>query len=97
MPLMVAALGQTPGDAQGSAPATGRTGLDIGLVNNMPDAALKATERQFARLLASACGTTDVRLHLFSLGSVARAPRPAPLWRGATATSPPSSGRGSTG
>ena len=72
MPLMVATLGSAQGDAPGPAAGPGRGGLDIGLVNNMPDAALKATERQFARLLAAACGTTDVRLHLFSLGPVAR-------------------------
>lgn len=48
--------------------------LDIGLLNNMPSGAFKATERQFARLLAEASGTTDVRLHLFSLAEVPREP-----------------------
>ena len=46
--------------------------LDIGLVNNMPDAALLATERQFAELLASAAGDFAVRLHLYALGDVPR-------------------------
>ena len=32
-----------------------RTAIHVGLVNNMPDAALRATELQFARLL-KACG-----------------------------------------
>ena len=32
--------------------------LTIGLVNNMPDPALKATERQFMRLVQSAAGKT---------------------------------------
>lgn len=72
MPLMVAALGCPPDQAPKTGRATGRGTLHIGLVNNMPDAAFKATERQFARLLASASGAVDVRLHLFSLGTVAR-------------------------
>ncbi|HEY6578741.1 MAG TPA: homoserine O-succinyltransferase [Rhizomicrobium sp.] len=46
--------------------------LEIGLVNNMPDAALLATERQFSNLLESACGDADVRLHLFALRDVPR-------------------------
>jgi homoserine O-succinyltransferase len=47
--------------------------LDVVLVNNMPDASLEATERQFAGLLAAAAGDQLVRLKLFSLPSVARA------------------------
>lgn len=46
--------------------------LEIGLVNNMPDAALRATERQFVDLLAAAAGDTVVRLHLFSLPELPR-------------------------
>lgn len=46
--------------------------LEIGLVNNMPDAALQATERQFIHLLAAAAPERTVRVHLFSLPSVAR-------------------------
>ena len=46
--------------------------LDIGLVNNMPDSALRATERQFIALLSAATGDRIVRLHLFSLPGVAR-------------------------
>ena len=38
--------------------------LRIGLVNNMPDAALQATERQFASLLEDFSGEYDVRLVL---------------------------------
>ena len=54
------------------------TGLDtrrrihIGLVNNMPDTALAATERQFVRLLQDASGDYDVRLRLYALGSAPR-------------------------
>src|ERR1700709_2028528 len=46
--------------------------LTIGLVNNMPDAALQATERQFMSLLTAAAGNTRVRFHCFSLPSVNR-------------------------
>ena len=49
------------------------TYLDIGLVNNMPDAALDTTERQFRALLgAAAAGRMAVRLKLYSLPEVPR-------------------------
>ena len=78
MPLMVQGVGAVPGAVEGMEPPGHRPEghparrLDIGLVNLMPDAALKATERQFARLLAAASGPTEVRLHLFSLDEVPR-------------------------
>jgi homoserine O-succinyltransferase len=46
--------------------------LTIGLVNNMPDTALRATERQFMRLLAAAAGNNRIHFHCFSLPSVNR-------------------------
>lgn len=46
--------------------------LHIGLVNNMPDAFLRTTELQFARLLKEAAGTFDVRLHLFAMPEILR-------------------------
>jgi homoserine O-succinyltransferase len=46
--------------------------IHVGLVNNMPDAELRATELQFARLLKDAAGALDVRLSLFSLSGVVR-------------------------
>ncbi len=46
--------------------------LDIGFVNNMPDAAVAATERQFARLVEEASDEFDVRLRLFSLETLPR-------------------------
>src|SRR5258707_8615343 len=49
-----------------------RTAVHVGLVNNMPDTALRATELQFARLLKAAAGSLDVRLRLFSLRSIER-------------------------
>ena len=47
-------------------------GLHIGLVNNMPDAALDATERQFRALLAAAADGRPVRLTLYTLPEVPR-------------------------
>lgn len=49
-----------------------REAVQVALVNNMPDAALRATELQFARLLKEAAGPLDIRLRLFSLGAIAR-------------------------
>jgi len=46
--------------------------IHIGLVNNMPDAALQATERQFLSLLHSAAGGIEVRLWFYALPDVAR-------------------------
>jgi len=48
--------------------------LVIGLINNMPDPALKATERQFMKLLHAAAGPRRIRFHCFSLPSVKRSP-----------------------
>ena len=50
----------------------GQGELTIALVNNMPDSALKATERQFKRLVQAAAGKTRVRFHCFALPTVAR-------------------------
>lgn len=46
--------------------------LTIGLINNMPDAALEATERQFVSLLDSASEGFSIRLSLYSLPGVPR-------------------------
>jgi homoserine O-succinyltransferase len=46
--------------------------LTIGLVNNMPDTALQATERQFVQLLKAAAGNNRIHLHCFSLPSMKR-------------------------
>jgi homoserine O-succinyltransferase/O-acetyltransferase len=48
--------------------------IRIGLVNNMPDAALAATERQFIWLLQSASADHHVLLRLFALSSTSRNP-----------------------
>jgi homoserine O-succinyltransferase len=56
--------------------------LTIGLVNNMPDPALQATERQFTRLLQAAAGNRRIHLHCFSLPSVKRSPQARALMAG---------------
>jgi homoserine O-succinyltransferase/O-acetyltransferase len=51
----------------------GRNCLTVGLVNNMPDAACEATERQFLDLLRAAAGNVIVQVKLFSIADVPRA------------------------
>jgi homoserine O-succinyltransferase len=46
--------------------------IDIGLMNNMPDSALEATERQFLALLDAAAEGIVVRLSLYALPDVPR-------------------------
>jgi homoserine O-succinyltransferase len=46
--------------------------LEIGLVNNVPDAALASTERQFLQLLQAAAGDLVVRVRLFALADMPR-------------------------
>src|ERR1700761_6679082 len=46
--------------------------ISIGLVNNMPDAALAATERQFTELIRAATPNTVVVLKLFAMPEVPR-------------------------
>jgi homoserine O-succinyltransferase/O-acetyltransferase len=47
--------------------------VTIGLINNMPDPALDATERQFIDLIRAAASKTIVRLLLFSIPEIPRA------------------------
>src|ERR1700757_2285458 len=58
--------------AQDAFERAGAAELTIALVNNMPDSALKATERQFMRLVQAASGDIRINFHCFSLPSVAR-------------------------
>jgi homoserine O-succinyltransferase len=51
-----------------------RRPLKIGLVNNMPDAALAGTEAQFRGLLAAAVGPRGFDLKLYTLAGATRAP-----------------------
>ena len=46
--------------------------VTVGLINNMPDAALKATERQFVELMRESTRSAVVRLLLFSMPEVPR-------------------------
>ena len=51
--------------------------IEIGLVNNVSDAALEATERQFTLLLNKAAADIPFRLRCFSLAGVRRSPEAA--------------------
>ena len=68
MPVMVAdkSFGVPPADERSG------TRIVIGLVNNMPDPAIRATERQFGNLINAAAGNLDVKLRFFSLPDVPR-------------------------
>ena len=55
-------------------PGRPRGGVTIGLLNNMPDPALAATEQQFAALLGAAAGPRTVRLRFASLPELERGP-----------------------
>ena len=46
--------------------------LRVALVNNMPDAALAAAERQFVSLIEASCGELKVRVDLYALSRVPR-------------------------
>ena len=46
--------------------------VTVGLINNMPDAALKSTERQFVDLMRESTRSTVVQLLLFSIPQVPR-------------------------
>jgi homoserine O-succinyltransferase len=46
--------------------------IDVGLLNNMPDAALEATERQFRALLEAAADGMVVRLTVYGMSDVPR-------------------------
>jgi homoserine O-succinyltransferase/O-acetyltransferase len=48
--------------------------LHIGLLNMMPDAALRPTEQQFIRLLGSANQIVQIYVHPFTVPGLARAP-----------------------
>ena len=46
--------------------------VTVGLINNMPDAAVEATERQFIDLMRAASSRVVVRLQLFSIPEIPR-------------------------
>lgn len=51
---------------------SGLPGVSVGLLNLMPDAALRATDRQFIRLVSSAAGELDIRVVPFTVAAEAR-------------------------
>jgi homoserine O-succinyltransferase len=57
---------------------SGAEWIEIGLVNNMPKAAVEATEQQFRDLLGAAAGDSWVRLRFFALPGIRRS-RQLPL------------------
>jgi homoserine O-succinyltransferase len=59
-------------NAMPRAASQARAPVKIGLVNNMGDAALLATERQFMRLIEAASREIDVHVRLFYLPEIAR-------------------------
>jgi hypothetical protein len=63
MPLL---LDTTPADTA-AVELRSKNCIEIGLVNNMPDAALEATERQFVELIRAATNDIVVRLRLYAL------------------------------
>jgi homoserine O-succinyltransferase len=70
MPFEIESFRSPKPPQQGAA----QRGVVIGLVNNMPDSALEATESQFAGLLSAAAGSLSVRLRLSFLPEVPRGP-----------------------
>src|SRR5215469_16771408 len=57
---------ETPSDSLNGL-SRGHPSLVVGLVNNMPDAALEATERQFRSLILAASGELSIYLKIFSI------------------------------
>jgi len=68
MPLLV---DTAPSDS--AAELSAANCITVGLINNMPDPALEATERQFTDLIRASAADTVVRLVLFSIPEVLRA------------------------
>ena len=79
MPILLDGIGAAPpaepwlgAGADCGVAARAEADIAVGLVNNMPDGALQATERQFIELLAAGAGARTVRLHRFALPGIAR-------------------------
>src|SRR3970282_1160952 len=68
MPVCLDPGGKSPVDLR----ASDANCVDIGLINNMPDSALEATERQFLALLDAAAEGIVVRLSLYALPDLPR-------------------------
>jgi homoserine O-succinyltransferase len=72
MPLEIEPFRSPVPPQRGAGRAGSRRGVVVGLVNNMPDTALEATEAQFARMLSAAAGALPVRLRFYFLPEVPR-------------------------
>jgi homoserine O-succinyltransferase len=64
---------------------SGAEWIEIGLVNNMPTAAVESTEQQFLDLLGAAAGDSWVRLRFFALPGIPRSGQLAQSYADATA------------
>jgi len=69
--MIVLPLGMPEADLP-NPPGRDGSGWDCALVNNMPDSAFEATERQFAELLGAGSGRRPLRVRLFSLPGAPR-------------------------
>jgi homoserine O-succinyltransferase len=76
MPLVLARSDVRAGMGRQIAPAqAGDAGvIEIGVLNNLSDAGLEGGDRQIVELLRETAGPQMVRLHFFSLPSIARGP-----------------------
>ena len=75
MPLTIGSYCDTgPFSGSGGHESDTKDAVRIGLVNNMSDAALEATEAQFCHLLEAAAGTMSVHLRYSYLPEIVRGP-----------------------
>ena len=75
MPVEIEAHKAPPHPSRTAVASARRAGaIVVGLVNNMPDAALESTEAQFSGLLAAGAGKHSVRLLFSSLPEIPRGP-----------------------
>jgi homoserine O-succinyltransferase len=74
MPLEIESARSRAALQRGAKRPRAQRAVIVGLVNNMPDTALEATEAQFARLLSAAADTVPVQLRFYFLPEVPRGP-----------------------
>src|ERR1700733_12258476 len=74
MPLEIESARSRAALQRGAQRPRAQRAVVVGLVNNMPDTALEATEAQFARLLSAAADTVPVRLRFYFVPEVPRGP-----------------------
>ena len=72
MPFEIEPFRSRTAPHRGAAESASPRPIVVGLVNNMPDTALEATEAQFARLLNAASGSLSVRLRFYFVPEVPR-------------------------